>query len=69
MEIERDQEIRELAYKIWQEEGGSHGYDVQHWLRAKMIWEEINHLQSEPKQSKALNKRKSRKIPAAETEL
>ncbi len=29
MEIERDQEIRELAYKIWQEEGCSHGYDVQ----------------------------------------
>jgi len=36
---------------------------------AKMIWEEINHPQSEPKQSKALNKRKTRKIPAAETKL
>jgi hypothetical protein len=69
MEIERDQEIRELAYKIWQEEGCSHGYDVQQWLRAKMIWEEINHPQSEPKQSKALNKTKSTKIPAAKTKL
>jgi hypothetical protein len=34
-----------------------------------MIWDEINHPQSEPKQSKALNKTKSGKIPAAETEL
>ena len=68
-EMNRDEEIRQAAYKLWQQEGCPDGYDVQHWLRAKMIWEEINRPQSEPKQSKALNKRKSRKISAAETEL
>ena len=66
MEIERDQEIRELAYRLWQEEGSSHGYDVEHWLRAQMILEEINRPQSKPK---ALKKRKSKRISAAETEL
>jgi hypothetical protein len=68
-EMNGDEEIRQVAYKLWQEEGCPDGYDVQHWLRAKMIWEEINHPQSEPKQPKAFKKRKSRKIPAAETEL
>ena len=68
-EMNRDEEIRQLAYRLWQEEGCPDGCDVEHWLRAKMIWEEINRPQSEPKQSKALNKRKSRKISAAETEL
>jgi hypothetical protein len=68
-EVNRDEEIRQVAYKLWQEEGCPDGYDVQHWIRAKMIWEEMNHLQSEPKQLKAVKKRKSRKISAAGTEL
>jgi hypothetical protein len=69
MEMNRDEEIRQVAYKLWQEEGCPDGYDVQHWIRAKMIWEGINRPQSEPRQSKAVKKRNSRKIPAAETEL
>jgi hypothetical protein len=69
MEIEREEEIRELAYKIWQEEGCPHGSDVQHWLRAKMIWEEKTQRQNKTKQSKTLNRRKSKKIPVAEYEL
>ena len=69
MEMNRDEEIRQVAYKLWQEEGCPDGYEVQHWLRAKMIWEEINRSESEPKQPKALKKRQSRKIPAVETEL
>ena len=66
MEMNRDEEIRQVAYKLWQEEGCPDGSEIQHWLRAKMIWEKINHPESEPK---ALKKRKSRKIPAAEIEL
>jgi hypothetical protein len=69
MEMNRDEEVRQVAYKLWQEEGCPDGYEVQHWLRAKMIWEEINRPQSESKQPKAIKKRKSRKILAAETEL
>ena len=69
VEVNRDEEIRQVAYKLWQEEGCPDGYEVQHWLRAKMIWEEINHPQSEPKEPKAVKKRSSRKISVAETEL
>src|SRR5262245_46990416 len=40
MAIEQNQEIRELAYRIWQEEGCPDGHAVDHWLKAQMIWEE-----------------------------
>ena len=65
-ETNRDEATRQLAYKLWQEDGHPDGYDVEHWLRAQMILEEINRPQSKPK---ALKKRKSRRISAAETEL
>ena len=69
MEVEHDAEIRELAYRIWQEEGYPHGYDVQHWLKAEAMWQEEHRSESEPKRSKPLAKRKSRKTTAAEREL
>lgn len=40
MEIERDEEIREIAYRIWQEEGCPAGSDFEHWLKALSIWQE-----------------------------
>ena len=69
MEIERDEEIREVAYRIWQEEGCPHGHEVQHWLKAQMIWEETNRLQSKPKQPKPLKGRKTKQTQTAEREL
>ena len=44
MEIEAQEQIRELAYRIWQAEGYPHGYDVQHWLKAEAIWQEEQRL-------------------------
>lgn len=35
-------EIRSIAYQIWEEEGYPEGRDVEHWLRAEMIWQERN---------------------------
>ena len=69
MEIERDEEIREVAYRIWQEEGCPHGQDVQHWLKAQMIWEKTNHPQSKPKQPTAPKGRKTKQTQTAEREL
>ena len=69
MEIERDAEIRELAYRIWQEEGYPHGHEVQHWLKAESIWQKKHRAKSKPKQSKPLKRTKSRKTEAAEREL
>ena len=36
----REDEIRLIAYNIWQEESCVHGKDCEHWLRAEVIWEE-----------------------------
>ena len=40
MQIEREEEIRGLAYKIWEQEGYHHGHDIEHWLYAEAIWQE-----------------------------
>ena len=52
-EVDRDAEIRELAYRFWQEEGYPHGYEVQHWLKAEAIWQEKHRPKIKPKQSKS----------------
>lgn len=69
MEIDRDAEIRELAYRIWQEEGYSYGHEVQHWLKAESIWQKKHRPKIKPKQSKPLKRTKSRKTADAEKEL
>jgi hypothetical protein len=69
MENERDDEIRELAYRIWQEEGYPYGQEIQHWLKAEAIWQKKNRPISKPKPSKRIKRTKSRKTAAAETEL
>lgn len=68
-EIDRNEEIRQLAYRIWQEEGCPDGRDVEHWLRAQMIWEEMNRPQSKRKQSKAPEGRKTRQTQTTKREL
>jgi Protein of unknown function (DUF2934) len=68
-EMNRDEEIREVAYKLWQEEGYPHGYEVQHWLKAEAIWQEKHRPKIKPKQLKTLKRTKSRKTAAVETEL
>ena len=68
-QVNRDEEIRQLAYRLWQEEGCPEGREVEHWLRAQMIWEEINRPQSKPKQSRAPKGRKTKQTPTAEREL
>jgi hypothetical protein len=34
----KEDEIREIAYTIWEEEGCCDGRDFDHWLRAEAIW-------------------------------
>jgi hypothetical protein len=38
----REEEIRSLAYIIWEQEGHLEGRDYEYWLRAETIWEEQN---------------------------
>jgi hypothetical protein len=34
----REQEIRQLTYRLWQADGEPAGLDVDHWRRAEEIW-------------------------------
>jgi hypothetical protein len=37
--MDREEEIRLIAYQIWEEEGNVHGLDADHWQKAELIWE------------------------------
>jgi hypothetical protein len=39
-EMGREDEIRTIAYHIWEDEGRGDGRDFGHWLKAEMVWEE-----------------------------
>jgi hypothetical protein len=69
MAIEPQEQIRELAYGIWQAEGYLHGYDVQHWLKAEAMWQEEHRPKVKPKQPRPRKRTKSKKTSAAERDL
>jgi hypothetical protein len=35
----REDEVRLIAYSIWEQEGCYDGHDMEHWLKAEAIWE------------------------------
>ncbi len=35
----REDEVKLIAYRIWEEEGCPDGQDCDHWYRAEAIWE------------------------------
>jgi hypothetical protein len=36
----KEEEIRLIAYRIWEQEGCPQGKNCEHWFRAEAIWEE-----------------------------
>jgi hypothetical protein len=38
--VAKEDEIRFIAYNIWEEENCPNGRDCEHWFRAEAIWEE-----------------------------
>ncbi len=36
----REEEIRQIAYQLWLDEGCLHGRHLDHWLKAESIWRE-----------------------------
>lgn len=41
----REDEVRQIAHKIWVEEGQPEGRDQEHWQRAEAIWQDrMEHL-------------------------
>ncbi|MBI3060474.1 MAG: DUF2934 domain-containing protein [Deltaproteobacteria bacterium] len=37
--MEREDEIRTIAYHIWEDEGRPEGRVLDHWLKAETIWQ------------------------------
>jgi hypothetical protein len=68
-EPNRDEAIRQLAYRFWQEAGYPEGNEVQHWLKAETIWLEEQRTPREAKQAKAAKARKPRKSHATDRDL
>ncbi len=47
-----DEEIRQIAYKLWQEEGCPDGRHLDHWFKAESIWharQEATHADQQPR--------------------
>ncbi len=61
-EIDRDEEIRQLAYRFWQEAGCPDGSDLDHWLKAEDLWLENHRLLKPTKSSKAKKPRQTRTV-------
>jgi len=40
--MDRENDIKLIAYQIWEEEGCPDGRDCQHWIIAETIWEKKN---------------------------
>ena len=38
--MQHDDEVRQIAYKIWEEEGYPQGRDQDHWFKAEATWQE-----------------------------
>ena len=67
-ETSREEEIRQLAYRLWQEEGRPDGYDVQHWLKAETIWLEEHRLSSEAEQFKPVRSKRTKGRKGSQTQ-
>ncbi len=54
----KEDEIRLIAYGLWEEEGCPHGLDHEHWIRAEAIWE-VGHRVKTPKKNIKATSRKT----------
>jgi hypothetical protein len=38
----KEDEIRLIAYRIWEQEGCINGKDCDHWFKAESIWKDLH---------------------------
>lgn len=38
--MHHEDEVKLIAYELWEQEGRPDGQDMEHWLRAEAIWAE-----------------------------
>jgi hypothetical protein len=60
-EMDREDEIRLIAYQVWEGEGYVHGRQVEHWLRAESIWESRREQQDSRTTEKPVVKKTTRR--------
>ena len=61
----KEDEVRLIAYHIWEEEGCPNGRDCQHWYMAETIWEERQKPATTQKVPAVAPARKPAHAPAA----
>jgi hypothetical protein len=58
----RDEEVRQIAYHLWLDEGCPHGRHTDHWYKAETIWRE-RQAAAAPQPAKPTPPRKTTKPP------
>jgi len=61
----RDDEIRQIAYHLWRDEGCPDGRQLEHWTKAESIWHARQNGITEPVKEAPANAKRPRKKPAA----
>ena len=57
----REDEIRIIAYNLWEVEGCLNGRDCEHWFRAELIWEQQQKQKAVAKRTETGPKRAARR--------
>ena len=60
----REDEIKLIAYRMWEEEGCPNGQDCEHWFRAEVIWNQKQDGGVEKEEKKGASKPSAKKIGA-----
>ncbi len=63
----REDEVRLIAYSIWEQEGCLDGKDCEHWYRAEFIWEGQQKKKAVTSVSSEPNRQSAKRNPKAPT--
>jgi hypothetical protein len=58
----RNDEIRYIAYGIWEREGRPEGHALEHWQKAEKTWASLDKI---PQQSALATERKGQSVASA----
>ncbi len=61
----QDEEIRQIAYHLWLDEGCPHGRHQEHWLKAEEIWRQRQEANPPPVKTRAPGASKTTAAPRA----
>lgn len=46
--MDREEEIKQTAYQLWEQEGHPEGRDLEFWLRAEAVWQTQHEREQSP---------------------